>query len=131
MKVLLDLDKAELRFNEETNAIELIWKKMHDETTYKTAFTKGLEFMLEHKATRWLSDIRNEGIVSPANAQWMQQEIMPKAISYGLKKIAAVIKPDVFQEFYVKNVTREAKKSNQIMQYFDNYEDANKWLIED
>lgn len=128
MKMLLEMEKADLRYNEETNAIELIWKKRHDEETYKTAFTKGLEFIEEYKATGWLSDIRNEGIVSPANSQWMQEEILPKAINLGLKRIAAVLKADVFQEFYVKNVTKQAQKSNQLMKYFDNIEDANKWL---
>lgn len=130
MKMLLEMEKADLRYNEETNAIELIWKKVHDEMNYKTAFTRGIEFLKEYKATRWLSDIRNEGVVSPANSKWMQEEMLPKAISYGLKKIAAVLKADVFQEFYVKNISKQAAKSNQLMKYFDSIEDANKWLKE-
>ena len=54
-----------------------------------------------------------------------------KSNQFGLKKIAAIIKPDVFQEFYVKNVSREAEKGKQLMKYFDNIENANNWLKED
>jgi hypothetical protein len=61
----------------------------------------------------------------------MQQEILPQALAGGLKKIAAVIKPDVFQEFYIKNVSKEATKSDQLMQNFDSLESAYKWLKED
>lgn len=126
MKLLLEHDKADLRFNEETNSIELIWKKYQDDATYRLMFTKGVEFLKEYGATGWLSDIRKEGIVGPATSSWMQKEILPKAISYGLKRVAIVMDADVFKEFYVKNIERNAAQG--IMKYFDDVKDANEWL---
>ncbi|UII30478.1 hypothetical protein LVD17_19490 [Fulvivirga ulvae] len=126
MKLLLEHDKADLRFNEETNSIELIWKKYQDDATYRLMFTKGVEFLKEYGATGWLSDIRKEGIVGPATSAWMQKEILPKAISYGLKRVAIIMDADVFKEFYVKNIERNAAQG--IMKYFDSVETAHKWL---
>lgn len=128
MKLLFEHEKANLNFNEETNAIELIWKKVHDEETYKMLFTKGLAFLKEYKATAWLSDIRKEGIVGPGTSKWMQREIMPKAVSYGLKKGAIVMDPDVFKEFYLKNIEKSVEI--QFMKHFDTMEAANNWLKE-
>ena len=83
MKLLIELEKANLQYNAETNAIELIWKKFQDEVTYKMMFTKGIEYLKEFQATGWLSDIRKEGVVGPATSAWLQKEIIPKAMSYG------------------------------------------------
>ena len=128
MTVLFNHEKAVLRYNEETNSIELIWKKFQDEATYKLMFIKGVEALRETKATGWLSDIRNEGVVGPATSKWMQEEILPKAISYGLKRIAVVMETDIFKEFYVNNIKKKAGTDK--MRYFDSIESANEWLKE-
>ena len=126
MKLLFEHEKAFLQYNEEVNSVELIWKKFQDPETYQLMFKKGVEFIKEYKATGFLSDIRNEGVVSPDSSKWLQQVIMPKAISYGLKKIAVVMNSDVFKEFYIKGIQKSAEK--EMMQYFDSVEAANVWL---
>ena len=131
MNVLIESEKATLGFNKETNAIELIWKSIHDETTYKHMFTKGIEYLKEYKATCWLSDIRKEGVVSPTNSKWLQQEVIPEAMKNGLKKIAVVMDADIFKKFYVQNIEKSVEnKQNQMMKYFDSVELANAWFKE-
>lgn len=128
MTVLFDHEKAVLKFNKETNSVELIWKQMQDESTYKLMFTNGLEAIKETGATGWMSDIRKEGVVGPALSNWMQKEILPKAISYGLKRIAVVMDSDVFKQFYVNNIRKTT--GNEIMKYFGSEHEARKWLTE-
>jgi len=128
MKVLLETEKADIRFNPETRAIEVIWKKVHDDATYKLVFTKGVEFLKEYSASAWLSDIRQQGVVGPANAKWLQTEVIPQAIKAGLKRIAVVMDKDVFKQFYVKNIQHTTE--NSLMQNFDSTESANAWLKE-
>ena len=129
MKKLIETDKAEIRYNPQTNAIELIWKSYVDVATYKTMFIKGVEYLKEYGATAWLSDICNEGVVGPEYSKWLQNEIIPKAISFGLKRIAVVMDSDIFKKFYVKNIeTNLTRSGRQMMQYFDSIEEANAWL---
>lgn len=128
MELLFEHEKATIQYNEETNSIELVWKKHQDAETYKLMFTKGVDFLKKYKATGWLSDIRNEGIVGPASSKWLQEVIIPEAVSSGLKKIAIVMEADVFKEFYIKNLGKSTKKD--MMQYFDSLESANNWLKE-
>jgi hypothetical protein len=126
MKVLFEHEKANLRFNEETKAIELIWKKIHDVDTYKMVFSKALVLFQEYNAINLLSDIRNEGVVSPTTSRWVQEEILAKAYQSGLKKIAIVMESDVFKEFYIENIRK--KTTDEMLQSFDSYENANAWL---
>ncbi len=126
MKILFESEKADLRYNEETNTIELIWKKYQDEETYKDVFTKGLGFLKECNATGWLSDIRQEGVVNPTNSDWLKTEIIPEAVRSGLKKIAVIMEKDVFKSFYVKGISKSLEKN--IIQYFDDPTEANEWL---
>jgi hypothetical protein len=128
MKILHETDNALLQYNEDTNAIELIWKKFQDEVTYRMMFTKGIEYLKEQKATGWLSDIRKEGVVGPIQSKWLQEEIIPKAISYGLKKIAVVMDSDVFKRVYVKSIEKAVHEASDNMHYFYSIEDANQWL---
>jgi hypothetical protein len=104
----------------------LIWKKYQDEATYKMFFTKGAEAIAEFKASGWLSDIRKEGVVGTSLSSWMQQEILPKAMKNGLKKIAVVMDADIFKEFYVDSIKKNT--GNEMMRYFDSVESANEWL---
>jgi len=128
IKSLYQHDKAEISFNQETNSIELIWKKSQDDSSYKLIFEKVLQFLTEFKATGFLSDIRKEGVVGPASSKWVQEEVMPKAFSYGLKKISVVMDADIFKEFYIKNVSKAA--GNDRMKYFDSLEAAREWLLD-
>lgn len=128
MRSLLSNEKADLLYNPDTNSIELIWKKYQDDQTYKLMFNKGVECLKEFGATGWLSDIRQEGVVGPASSRWLQQTIIPQAISYGLKKIAIVMDSDVFKKFYVQNI--EKQTSHQLIKHFDSLSTAQAWLRE-
>jgi len=43
-----------------------------------------------------LSDIREQSAVSPENRKWFEEEMIPKAISKGLKRAAVVFYSNVF-----------------------------------
>ncbi|QCK14462.1 STAS/SEC14 domain-containing protein [Mangrovivirga cuniculi] len=126
MKLLFEHDKADLYFNQETNSIELIWKKYQDADTYKLLFTKGIEFLKDFGATGWLSDIRKEGVVGPSSSRWLQDEAIPKAIGYGLSRIAVVMDSDIFKQVYVGSINK--KTENKMMNHFDSLENARDWL---
>ncbi len=128
MRTLHETEKALMRYNEDTNAIELIWKGQYDADTYKMMFTKGVEYLKEFKATAWLSDIRKEGVVGAASSKWLKEEVIPHAIKNGLKKIAVILDEDVFKKFYVESLDKSME--TKMMQYFDSMESAKKWLKE-
>ncbi|PLX01334.1 MAG: hypothetical protein C0594_13285 [Marinilabiliales bacterium] len=128
MKVLQQLEKVHINFNEDTNAIELIWQKPQDPESYKQAFIMGHDYLVEHKATNWLSDIRLQGVVGPASSKWLQEEMIPKAVANGLRRIAVIMDQDAFKKFYINNIKKEADSNKIQLRYFDSTEEANMWL---
>lgn len=129
MKVLLENERATLALNPATQALELEWKKVHDTETYRLMYTKGVEFLNEYKVSRWISDIRNQGVVGPDNSKWMQTEILPKAKAAGLQKIAVVMDSDVFKKFYMKSIEKALDDSkHELLQYFGDKAAAEKWV---
>lgn len=129
MNVLFEHDKAVIGYDPSSKSIDMIWKKVQDEPTYKLMYTKGIEFMKEYKVKNWFSDIRHQGVVGPGASKWLQQEIIPKAVGAGLKKIAVVMDADVFQKFYIDSINK--KSENQLVRNFKSKEEAKAWLCED
>lgn len=129
MKIIFENEKVALRFNHYTNAVEMIWKQHQDTETYKMIFTKALESIKYYRAIAFFSDIRKEGVVGPESSKWVQEEIMQKAFSYGMKKVAVVMDSDIFKKFYIQNLEKAAKSDS--LKYFDSVEAANKWILED
>lgn len=128
MKILFEHEKATIKFNEETNAIELLWLGKQSKDAYELIFKKGLEYLIAYKATCWLSDIRQQGVVAPAQSEWLQKEIIPKAVAAGLTKVAVLMDKDVFKDFYIK--TLESKTQSGFLRYFGLLDEANAWLSE-
>jgi len=126
MKTLFEHDKAVISYDPASKSIDMIWKKVQDEPTYKLLYTKGVEFLKEYQVANWYSDIRHQGVVGPGASKWLQQEVIPKAMAAGLKKIAVVMEADVFQQFYVQNINKQS--ANQLVRNFKSTEDAKAWL---
>ena len=126
MQLLFEHERAVVEFNEELNTVVITWRKAHDSETYRLIYSRVLEFVIQYKVSVFLSDIKHQGIVAPANAQWMQTEIIPKAVQNGLKKILVVLEPDIFKKFYLSNIEKAA--GTQMMEYFDSMEAAYAWI---
>ena len=129
-KVIYENEKVDIIYNPDFNNISIIWKKLHDEDTYKFVYETAYKAMIEYKATSLFSDIRNQGVVSPANSKWLQEELIPKAVKDGLKKVAVLMDADVFKKFYMNNISKALKKEGSFTKYFDSEEEAIKWLME-
>ena len=128
MKALFNSEYASISFNAEVKTLELIWKKPTTHGVYQEVFRKSLELLKTHKATSFISDIRNEGIIGPQGSKWLQEEIIPDAVKHGLKKIAIIMNTDVFKKFYINNITNTASNQQIQMNYFDSMADAYAWL---
>ncbi|UII28160.1 STAS/SEC14 domain-containing protein [Fulvivirga maritima] len=118
---------ASIVFEKDMNAIVVVWKKIPSEEIYKGVFSQAVIELNSKGADKWLSDIRKQGVVGPSNTKWLQEEILPRAVKAGLRKIAIVVEKDIFKKFYIDNVKTTMSETAE-MHYFDNDEEARKWL---
>lgn len=128
MEILFTNDKALLQYHQNRNAVELIWLKPQDFDTYKAIFRMAIQCVEDKKAIHFVSDIRKQGVVGPQNSKWLQEEIIPKAIQLGLRKIAVIMDSDIFKQYYVNNIAKVTNEETELIKYFNSEVSAYHWL---
>jgi len=106
----------------------IVWKRKPDNSEYQNAFEVMIEFSKKHPIDNFLSDIRNQGVVSPENRKWFESVMIPKAIDNGLKRAAVVFDGNVFKKYYINMIIQVINKFGIPMKLFNTEEDAVKWF---
>jgi hypothetical protein len=131
METVFENEYAKLTYEEDLKILTITWtsKKMPFEE-YKRPFNLALEFMNKKQVINYISDIRDQGIVSPEYRKWLQETAMPEAAKAGLKRVVGVANVNVFKQYYINNVFQSAKKFGLPFKMFNSIEDAKKWFRE-
>ncbi|OJJ18762.1 hypothetical protein BKI52_24490 [marine bacterium AO1-C] len=124
----LNEEFAAVNYNPQVNLVEVIWRTHQQSSHYRQAINAAYEIILKYGANKWLSDMRNEGVVSVEDQKWLKEEMVPKAFKAGLRRIALVVSKDVFVRFYTKNIQKPLVETFQV-RHFDDIEQAHKWLM--
>jgi len=81
------------------------------------------------KVTRFLSDIRKQGVVSPDNRKWFEKEMVPAAISHGLKRAAVLNDGNAFKTYYINLILSTVNKFNMPFKIFNDETKAFEFLM--
>ena len=124
---------AEVYYVEDYKVGVILWKSgkiKSDE--YRKAFNTIIDFFKNNKQysfLNFLSDTRDQGVVSPAERKWFQGYIMDEAKKLGLKRGAVVIPKNVFKKYYLNLILATGAVFKIKIKIFDDKDDAQKWLI--
>ncbi len=131
MKIIFENEFSRLSYEEDLKILTITWtnKKLSFEE-YQRPFKIALEFMTKNPVENYISDIRNQGIVSPEFRKWLQEVAMPEAARAGLKRVVGVANVNVFKQYYINNVFQSAKKFGLPFKMFNTIEEAKKWFLE-
>jgi hypothetical protein len=130
---LFDNEYVTLSIDESVPCLEWIGKKYMPSKEFRASEEKSLQFYLEYKDKyprfEWFVDARDIGAVSPANTQWVVDEILPRFAAAGLTKEAFVVSESAFGELTVKDYMLKSGEMIEI-KVFDTVEAAKNWLKE-
>ena len=131
MEIIFENEFSRLSYEEDLKILTITWhnKKLSFEE-YQRPFKLALEFMTKKPVENYISDIRNQGIVSPDFRKWLQEVAMPEAAKAGLKRVVGVANVNVFKQYYINNVFQSAKKFGLPFKMFNTIEEAKKWFSE-
>lgn len=131
MEIVFENEFSRLSYEEDLKILTITWynKKLSFEE-YQRPFKLALEFMTKKPVENYISDIRNQGIVSPDFRKWLQEVAMPEAAKAGLKRVVGVANVNVFKQYYINNVFQSAKKFGLPFKMFNTIEEAKKWFSE-
>ena len=126
--VVLELPNATLWYHAQGNIIHhQIRAFIHGEAFHKLLET-GVEQMILHKASKWLSDDRGNGAIKPEDGVWAQTVWAPKAVKAGWKSWALVLPTSAVGKMNMKKFTDDNSKLGIAARAFDNPEAALAWL---
>ena len=130
MKKIFENLHAKLTYEEDIKTLTITWsdKKMTLEE-YKIPFLEAIKFMETNTVDNYISDIRDQQVISPTYRKWLQEEAFPKAAKAGLKRIVGVANVNVFKQYYINNVFKSAKKFGIPFKIFKTIEESKKWFL--
>lgn len=125
----VDNEDLKAYFYPEIKVIHFIWQRKCTGKPYKDNFQEAVEFSSKNDASYFLSDLRKQGVVGPEDRKWFETEIIPQAVSNGLKKAALVFEGNVFKMYYVNLLLANFLKLEIPMKMFKDTQSALDWLI--
>lgn len=103
-----------------------------DQETYKKYMLKYVEFYENHPMSKSMVDTRNFGFVIDVETQkWVNENIAPRLVALGMKKAAFIVSSDFISQISIEQAVDEQNENPYDMKFFDNTNDAEKWLLED
>ncbi|MBN1790478.1 MAG: hypothetical protein JW830_08285 [Bacteroidales bacterium] len=131
MEIVFENEFSRLSYEEDLKILTITWKnKKLSLEEYQRPFKLALEFMTKKPVDNYISDIRDQGIVSPDFRKWLQEVAMPEAAKAGLKRVVGVANVNVFKQYYINHVFQSAKKFGLPFKMFNTIEEAKKWFGE-
>ncbi|HAA12998.1 MAG TPA: hypothetical protein DCE41_15425 [Cytophagales bacterium] len=133
MDVLHDFNSIEVRYLSEEKVIALEFKKHSKSEEFRGAWNKALELAIEHKATRWLMDQRNQSIF-PEDQKWVETDWFPRSMEAiplrveTPRYVAIVPSKNFFVEFSAKKFMKENSMPGFLIKPHQDVESAKEWL---
>ncbi len=128
-KVILNTDFALLTLDKKKNTLELTWKQQSNTEIYKETFLTALDIASNKFVKYFLSDIREQGVVSIGDMRWLSEYIIPKVHKLGIEKVAIILVEDIFSTIYAELVEKNLTENNVDMKIFIEKTNAYTWFF--
>jgi hypothetical protein len=119
---------ATVTYYPEKKFFSLIWHGRPDAEEYKQPFIKMIDYSKKNPVDAMLSDISQQGIITPENRKWFEKEMMPEAAKSGLKRAAIITNGNTFKLYYINIILSAVKKFPIVTKLFNNQKEALQWL---
>ncbi|WP_338767985.1 STAS/SEC14 domain-containing protein [Bernardetia sp. ABR2-2B] len=119
-----------IHHDEDVNCIHMQWTGFATSAKYKHGMNTGLEKVQEKGVTRWLANMAEMGAITPDDQKWTNENWFPRLLEAGIRTAAVVMSKDVFNQLAVKKIGEDMTDNSYTMHFFDDLEEAKKWLKE-
>lgn len=131
-QMIFESSCAKVYFVPDIKLGKIIWNGTVTPADYQRPFLALLD--LKKKGTevhRFMSDIRNQGVVSPESRRWFEKEMVPAAVDNGLRRAAVVSGSNAFKTYYINLILGTVNKFGLPFKIFNNEEKAMAFLMEE
>ncbi|WP_299460084.1 hypothetical protein [uncultured Microscilla sp.] len=97
---------------------------------FKEGMTGVAKAALEHDAKGILvNTLKFDFPISPELQQWYNENIVPMHLSAGITRMAFLLPDDFYAQLSIEQTMAEQQAKAQVTQYFNDYAEAEQWLI--
>jgi len=113
----------------EHKLLKIEWRGKITSEQYRSTFQKAIEFAHSNLVELFLSDIRNQQLVSTIDRKWFEEEMLPQAIEAGLLRGASILSGGVFKKYYLNNIRKMTTAKSLPFKFFSEEQSAIEWLL--
>lgn len=128
-KLIFESEQASLWLEAEHKLISHRFNKYIHGQALKEVLLAGCEAMEEFKCTKWLSDDRNNVVLSIDDRNWAFTYWEPRVIKAGWKHWALLPPNEVFGKINMKLVGKHYTELGINLKLFNEYDTAYKWIL--
>ena len=99
--VIKETPYASISIFKDKNIGMIQWTGKCTSEEYRETFLYLAEHQKKNGIIRFLSDVREQAVISPDDRKWFEKEALPLAINQGLKASAVVFNGNVFKKYYL------------------------------
>jgi hypothetical protein len=130
-EVVLDLPVVTVYYDRQRQLGKIEWHGNPTKEEYRKPFLTLLEWAAKgNPVIRFLSDTRQQGVVSPENRKWFEKEMLPAALEAGLLRAAVLTDSNVFKMYYLNMILSAVNKFNMPFKIFNDEDKAVAFLME-
>lgn len=128
--VILDEPYAMLSYEPEIKTGKIIWKGKLTSEQYRGTIMKLINYSKETGGSveGYLSDIRNQSVISPEDRKWFEMEAVPAGRDLGLKRGGVIFDGNIFKKYYLNLILKTTNKFGIDLKFFSTVEDAEAWF---
>ena len=127
-QTILDTEYATLWYHPEEKVIHHKIHKFLVAGVFEKLLSAGAELMETHGAVKWLSDDRNNVVVSPEDLEWSDRIWAPRVLRAGFKYWAIVVPSMAVAELQMKALQAKRRQQGILVEMFETVEEAMAWL---
>jgi hypothetical protein len=128
---ILEAPYATVYYREDKMLGKIVWHGVPSSEDYQKPFLALIDLAKKGTpVTRFLSDIRKQGVVSPDSRKWFEKEMVPAAVENGLKRAAVVSGSNAFKMYYINLILSTVNKFNLPFKIFNDETKAIEFLMQ-
>ena len=115
-------------FDKEINSVVMEWNGYATSKQFKQGTELMLNMLIKNNCSKVLADIKDMKIIAMEDQQWLNEEFLPRATTFGFKAIAIVKPHYYFNKVAVETISYKVDKEKLTINFFDNSGEAREWL---
>jgi hypothetical protein len=111
-------------------AVHIDWQGWADSSEIVALNEAGLKALIEHHGSSLLSDSRNMKVVKQSDQDWINQDLFPRALAAGLRRVAVIIPKATLAMMNLDQIAARIPDAPLAVEFFATLEAAAEWLTQ-